>query len=318
MNNLLINISILCLSICHCFGQTWAELKIEPDAIMTYTFNDTLHLPVFLVETMEEKELFYGVKLQMDVCNDQVCLPLEVNLFWDLLGNFHHFSREKNIHFTKFDHDRFVDNDYKKLQEILIDTLSVLRDYEVEELLDKRPNKYSVKVDAVTKPTAPLFSNVTVPGALYTVYTLWHIVNGNIKQELRKYLDENYLKRKWALYFMTSSNPDYQIYFLKYGSSEDIKRYEDQICKLIFAEDDYVPHNAIDALGDKFWSTPDKYNPVLTRITALKSHIINRILNIISMPNNQTKAILTTFLKSDRVSDNQKELILKICENEKQ
>src|SRR5690606_7268942 len=120
------------------------------------------------------------------------------------------------------------------------------------------------------------------------------------------------------MYFATSSIPDYQTYFLKHSSSQAIKRYEDQIVELLFVENDYVPHNAMDALGDKFWSNPGKYNPVLSRITALKSHVINRILNVISAPNNQTKAILTTFRESDRASDKQKELILKICENEKQ
>ncbi len=318
MNNLLINIAIFCSSICLCLGQTWDELNVEPNAIMTYTVNDTLSFPVFLIETSEKKELLYGARLETDVCNDQICLPIQVNLFWDLLGNFHHFSREKDVHFTKFDHDYFVDEDYQKLQEILMDTLAVLRDYDVEDLLEKKPNKYSAEVDAVTKPTAPLFSNVTVPGALYTVYTLWHIVNGSIKQELRKYLDENYQKNGWSLSFATSSIPTYQTYFLNHISSWQVKKYEQQIVELLFADDDYVPHDAIDVLGDTFWSKPNRYNAVLGRITMLKSHVITKILNIISEPDHQTETILIAFQESGGASDKQKELILKICKDEKQ
>src|SRR5690606_21098317 len=143
-------------------------------------------------------------------------------------------------------HQYFQEADYAKLNEIMLDSLSPLRDYQVEDLLDKKAQKYSAEVDAVTRPTSLLFSNVTVPGALYTVYTLWHIVNGPIKQELRAYLDAKYQTRGWADYFARSPNAAYQEYFLKNLQESEVDQRNAQIVALLFAQDDFVPHYAID------------------------------------------------------------------------
>ncbi|MVZ66120.1 hypothetical protein GQF61_09645 [Sphingobacterium sp. DK4209] len=314
----LLLISIACLLYCSSTAQSWTALKKEQQPIMTFTVNDTLSFPVFVVENPADKALYYGTQLQTNVCNDQICLPIEVNLFWDLLGNYHHFSKEESFHFTKFDHKYFDEKDYERLQSILIDSLSPLRDYDVEDLLDKQEKKYSLEIDAVTKPTSALFSNVTVPGALYTVYTLWHIVNGPIKQELNAYANKQYVDRKWASYFANSDVSAYQEYFLKHLDPKEEVLHQDAIINLLFAKDDFTPHYAIDVLENRVLKTPALYNPILKRFDSMKPHVISEIINSISAPNTETKTILKAFQNGPKASPKQKELIEKILNYEKQ
>ncbi|MGH2624704.1 MAG: hypothetical protein ACRDE7_13630, partial [Sphingobacterium sp.] len=273
MNKLIVIIFILILGSVQVQAQSWHELQVQPEPLFNFTVNDTLEFAVLLVKNPLDSNLYYATQLETNVCHDDICLPIQVNLFWDLLGNFHHFSKEKNIRFTKFDHQYFDQNDYKRLQTILTDSLSPLRDYQVEDLLDKQANKFSLEIDAVTRPTSPLFSNVTVPGALYTVYTLWHIVNGPIKQQLNVYLNKHYQQHNWAPSFAGSRNATYQEYFLKHLTPQEATTYRAQIVALLFASDDYVPHYALEELPTEFFESPDKYNQVLQQIDALKAHV---------------------------------------------
>ncbi|MGO1788507.1 MAG: hypothetical protein ACTHZ7_15650 [Sphingobacterium sp.] len=309
---------LLLLSVVVTRGQSWQDLDVKETPVVIHTVNDTLTFPVHLVEDSEDQRLFFATQLQTNVCNDQICLPIEVNLFWDLLGSFHHFSREEGFDFTKFDHQYFDEQDYERLQQILLDSLSALRDYAVEDLLDKEPKKFSFQVDAVTRPTSPLFSNVTVPGALFTVYTLWHIVNGPVKQELFAYTAREYANSAWQSYFATSEVPHYQEYFLKHLDSEQVHQYDREIKDLLFAADDFVPHYAIDVLEENVLKDPLQYNEILGDLENLKSHVVTEIINKIVEPNEESRTILASFQKSAKSSAKQKELIEKILNYEKQ
>jgi len=318
MNKLIVTFCILILGSLQVQAQSWHDLQVQPEPLFNFTVNDTLEFAVSLVENPLDSNLYYATKLETNVCHDDICLPIQVNLFWDLLGNFHHFSKEKNIQFTKFDHQYFDQNDYKRLQTILTDSLSPLRDYQVEDLLDKQANKFSLEIDAVTRPTSPVFSNVTVPGALYTVYTLWHIVNGPIKQQLNAYLNAHYQQHSWAPYFAGSRNAAYQEYFLKHLTPQESSTNMEQIVALLFASDEYVPHYALEVLQQDFFGSPDKYNQVLQQADKLKPHVLTEMLSLISAPNTQSEKLLRDFSDGKKVSAEQKELINKILNDEKQ
>ncbi|NQD69896.1 hypothetical protein HP439_04060 [Sphingobacterium shayense] len=300
-------------------AQSWYSLTKEADPVVIHTVNDTLSFPIYLVQTENDSTLYFGTHLTTNVCNDQVCLPIEVNIFWDLQGNYHHISKEENVRFTKFDHQYFDDADYQKLNEILLDSMSPLRDYQVEDLLDKNAQKYSSEVDAVTRPTSLLFSNVTVPGALYTVYTLWHIVNGPVKQELYAYLNNQYRARNWQQYFAESQKPGYQEYFLKHLDKKEYKQYTRQVIALLYAEDDFIPHYAIDVLESSgAMGNPLQYNAILQQLDKLKPHVITEFINSLSAPDDQSKIILKSFQQNPKANAKQKELITKILNYEEQ
>jgi len=318
MNRIWLTFLIIGLNSFSVFSQSWNSLKKEDKPVFSFTVNDTLNFPVFVVENPVDQAVYYGTQLETNVCNDQVCLPIQVNLFWDLLGNYHHFSKEKNFNFTKFDHQYFDENDYGRLQQILLDSLSPLRDYAVEDLLEKEAKKFSFEIDAVTRPTSPLFSNVTVPGALYTVYTLWHIVNGDIKRKLFLYSNLEYKNRNWQEYFSNSNVPNYQEYFLKHLDETEFEKYKKQVINLLSAEDDFIPHYAIDLLEKTVFKDPLEYNEILKKLNQLKPHVVTEILNSISALNNESKEILLQFVNSAKASPKQKEIIEKIINYEKQ
>lgn len=313
-------LTFLIFIICNAYSnaQDWNDLKKNEIPEFTFTVNDTLNFAIYIVENPIDKAKYYAAKLQTNVCNDQVCLPIEVNLFWDLLGNYHHFSKQSNFNFTKFDHQYFDENDYKRLNNILLDSLSPLRDYAVEDLLEKEAKKFSFEIDAVTRPTSPLFSNVTVAGALYTVYTLWHIVNGPIKNKLYEQTLKSYKELNWQIYFANSKIPSYQEYFLKHLSSTEIEQYKVQIISLLSAEDDFIPHYAIDVLEKNFLQDPVQYNTVLQQLEQLKPHVVTEILNSISAANEETKLILQKFKDNPKSNPKQKEIIEKIINYEEQ
>ena len=311
-------LTFLVFIICNAYSnaQEWNDLKKKEIPEFTFTVNDTLSFAVYIVENPLDKAKYYAAKLQTNVCNDQVCLPIEVNLFWDLLGNYHHFSKQSTFNFTKFDHQYFDENDYKRLNNILLDSLSPLRDYAVEDLLEKEAKKFSFEIDAVTRPTSPLFSNVTVPGALFTVYTLWHIVNGPIKNKLYAQTLKIYKELNWQIYFANSKSPTYQEYFLKQLNSNEIEQYKIQIINLLSADDDFIPHYAIDVLEKNVFKDPVQYNSVLKQLEQLKPHVVTEILNSISAANEETKQILQKFKDKPKSTPKQKEIIEKIINYE--
>lgn len=311
-------LTFLVFIICNAYSnaQEWNDLKKKEIPEFTFTVNDTLSFAVYIVENPLDKAKYYAAKLQTNVCNDQVCLPIEVNLFWDLLGNYHHFSKQSTFNFTKFDHQYFDENDYKRLNNILLDSLSPLRDYAVEDLLEKEAKKFSFEIDAVTRPTSPLFSNVTVPGALFTVYTLWHIVNGPIKNKLYAQTLKIYKELNWQIYFANSKSPTYQEYFLKQLNSNEIEQYKIQIINLLSADDDFVPHYAIDVLEKNVFKDPVQYNSVLQQLEQLKPHVVTEILNSITAANEETKQILQKFKDNPKSTPKQKEIIEKIINYE--
>ncbi|QQD12003.1 hypothetical protein [Sphingobacterium sp. UDSM-2020] len=299
------------------FQSKGQQKPIVPEVSIEYRVNDTLEIQVNLIQDQKTSAYFYHTFLATDICNDKVCLPIQVELFWNLMGEYDHFSVPQGQVFTKFDHQYFDQTDYDLLQEILLDTLSPIRDYAVEEFLDKKEQKYSVELDAITRPTLKVFSNVTVPGALYTVYALWHIVNGNIKQLIRNQLDVVYKQHQFADFFATSNNASYQEYYLEKLTGDQVVAAEPILVRLLFSHDDYIPHYAWRKLGAAYYADPERYNNLLKDLEKLKPHLQLVVLRSLSRPNLRTKEILMDKAQSTILLQNQKELIYKLLNYEK-
>jgi hypothetical protein len=115
---------------------------------------------------------------------------------------------------TKNDHMPFTTQDYYKLQMTLSDENSILGEKSKDELLDKNQTRYSEKIDAFTGATAREIRSAVVEGALYSTYTLWHLVNGDIKQKMREYSLLNY-DAEIEHQLLNSQNPKTMILGLK-------------------------------------------------------------------------------------------------------
>lgn len=182
-----------------------------------------------IIELLSDKGLpvWFGRDIRKVVCLTGQCRMVHLWLFWDGAGNYLRFQEDPGDRLTKTDHTVFTVADYKKLNLILFDTLSVLKDLKQEELIQK-PNKNLGSVDAVSSATQPFLQQYLVRNAAYTCYTLWHTTYGISRKEileiLEKRADVKYLKLifeindptylLWAVDFIRR-HPDYQTMFYR-------------------------------------------------------------------------------------------------------
>lgn len=165
---------------------------------------------------LNEQQAFirYEANLNLPVCDDNLCANVVLKIYWDLAGNYCGFDTIKGKPLTKFDHRPFATYDYQKLDEILRDKNSILRVLEKDELTDKSVKLKSTTVDAVTGATPTSVKDQVIEGAVYSAFTLWHFVNGDIKDSLKHYSKKAF-SDKFGAQMLQSTNHETQIFALK-------------------------------------------------------------------------------------------------------
>jgi len=162
----------------------------------------------------QQQFLRYEANLNMPVCDDNLCANLIVKVYWDLAGNYSGFDTLAGKSLTKFDHRPFTAADYQKLDEILSDKNSILRVLAKDELTDKSVKLKSSTVDAVTGATPASVKEQVVEGAVYSVFTLWHFINGQIKDSIQHFT-KSIFSDKLAKQMLLSSNYETQLFALR-------------------------------------------------------------------------------------------------------
>lgn len=156
----------------------------------------------------------YETSVNRTVCDDTLCANVLLKICWDLAGNYVGFDTIAGKPLTKFDHKRFSDADYKKLNQILKDRNSMLRVLEKSDLVDKSIKLKATSVDAVSGATPATIKNAVVEGAVYSSHTLWHFVNGPVKDSIRAFTLRNY-SEQIASQMLRSGNFETQLFALK-------------------------------------------------------------------------------------------------------
>jgi hypothetical protein len=213
----------------------------------------------------------YEATLNLPVCDDNLCAKVELRMYWDLAGNYNGFDTLTGKPLTKFDHRPFTTADYQKLDGILRDKSSILRVLEKDELTDKSVKLKSSTVDAVTGATPATVKDQVVEGAVYSAFTLWHFVNGAVKDSMMQFT-RNIFSDRLAGQMLQSTNHETQIFALKQLQNSF---YETNITVIL---------------------------DVLTKSSPLvRAYIINKIpLPFIKMENN--KALVALYPKLDSYS----------------
>ena len=124
---------------------------------------------------------FWYRHVDTEVCLTGECNRIEVGIVWDLAGDFKGIEIYKEP-LTKTDHSVFKPADYEKLISILENDWSVLREYSMEDLTDGPVDKD--KVDGTSGATKKEISAESVENAVYTTYTLWHLIHQGEKEQL--------------------------------------------------------------------------------------------------------------------------------------
>ncbi|WP_229599570.1 hypothetical protein [Runella rosea] len=180
----------------------------------TVTINDTTEYTLQLAFDEGGQPLYYFSNLFTPVCLTGECKPVYINFYWDLLGNYTRFDFPKGAVLTRMDHKPFKPEDYEKLQDILANTHSLLKDVSMEDLVGKGTENLADSVDAKAGATLKTVKNEVIDGAVYTCYTLWHIAHGKVVTEMQR-ITETFKNEALLHRFLTDNNHHYQYWAME-------------------------------------------------------------------------------------------------------
>lgn len=240
-----------------CLGQDEGSQNRREKAFVEQ-INDSTRVEVYLQYNERGLPDFYFAHVKTAVCEHGLCRLLVIDVFWDLLGNFLKYELPPGESLTKLDHLEFSKEDHEQLYSILADRGSILRDYPVEDLIVHRPPVKSRKdVDAVSAATRVEVKDAVVSGAVYSTYTLWHIVNGPISSRIEEF-SRPMLTEEMVMRMLYSGNFYYQFFALNYKPVRDPAKFADGVVHLIRNGISYIPYFAIEALPQTCWEN-EKY-----------------------------------------------------------
>jgi hypothetical protein len=226
-----------------CFAQE--SLLSSSGRAFGLMFRDTIPMEVELVFGSDGLPDFYLCHVNTPVCSDGLCRSLILDVYWDLLGNFTRFEVPGHPPLTKWDHLEFSAEDYVKLGEILKDKNSVLGSVrDVNSLFDPTTKKISATVDAVTGATRETIKNAVVPGAVYSSYTLWQLVNGEIPSRIQQYTI-SYRGPDLINKFLLSENYHYHYEALDYLVSTGYEGHLTELVSMLDICDPFVARMAV-------------------------------------------------------------------------
>lgn len=157
--------------------------------------NDSLSGPeLFELQDDNGLPIWFGRYTFKDVCISGVCKMIRLWMFWDGAGNYLGIQVPEDEPLTKSDHTPFEAEDYVKLDAILRDTSSILRDLKQEDLIivpDTIDPYLAYEIDGYTAATQPALADVVVKDAVYSCHTLWHTVYGPVQPEIHRILGNN-------------------------------------------------------------------------------------------------------------------------------
>ncbi|WP_345232976.1 hypothetical protein [Olivibacter ginsenosidimutans] len=289
----------------------------KSEKLFDFDANDSVRVSISLLKNTKDEPQLYTAFLSTGVCSDGLCKPVNIQLYWGLLGNFYTYQTPEGQGLTKFDHEPFSPKDHRMLHTILADTSSLLRDYYVEDLIDPNITRSSKTLDGVTGATNTNFKDASVPGALYTVYTLWHFVNGSIRHRLLAHT-ASMLSDTLIRQLLTSDNSAYQRFMIAHLTEQQAITFQRLLIELIHrSKDEYVPHFALDKLPQKTWQDPKLYNQFVGFLPEVSLPVQTAILTKLTNTPVDTKgsSLLQHYLQETKPSDVQQKLIKEILNN---
>lgn len=219
-------------------------------------FNDTIDGDtLYLQITAEGLPQAAYRKIGTSVCVDNQCRPLQIVIYWDITGRYLGFELPPGEFLSRKEHSPFTETDYLRLHSLLANPYSSLANYKLEELIPQKKNQ-SPGVDAISSATIKDVLNSVVEGAVYTTYTIWHIVYGNSQKEVQK-LGVKYFSEDLAMHILNSQDIDGQIWILNqlvnYKEwSEDL---QGKVLSLINNQNFYLSERAINSFSPKMMAS---------------------------------------------------------------
>jgi len=170
----------------HLYPPTF-EIKSPQVFFELVNFNDTIpNDTLFVVKDENGLIHSYYRNILTGVCIDGECRMLDITLHWSVTGRYLGFKLPQGEFLSKSEHEPFKKKDYERLHDLLADPYSSLANYKMEELVP-----IVDEVDGVTAATIAGVEDYIVEDAVYSTYTIWHIVYGDTQDTIESYTQKN-------------------------------------------------------------------------------------------------------------------------------
>lgn len=239
------------------FVLDWKEgTKLIPEQTEFYIEVDSMGRQDVLALVNERKvPVLYAAEIATPVCADGECKLMNIKFYWTILGEYAGFDRYPMMPLTKHDHDEFRAEDYQKLHRLLADDKNLMGRRRIEQLVEKPKMRTVNGVDAVSGATIARVKESVVSGALYSCYTAWHLVHGDIQEQLKTH-SLSILDKQTILDMLYSINPEYQIFAMEKMDSADYKEHYEQLAKVFRTSTPLVRSIITKRLTSKYKDTP--------------------------------------------------------------
>lgn len=220
----------------------------------------------------------YVSHIETPVCSDTLCNLMDIRMFWTLSGSYWGYDTIPRKPLTKNDHLKFDAKDYEKLHELLMDEQSILRRRHKDDLFDKEARRVSKVVDAVTGATAKEVKEAVVDGAVYSSFTIYHLVHSQLAAVIRDDVRKNLLPGL-ADKLINSARADERIFLIKELSEEQVPAYTAKMVETIPMA---VPRDRLyimKKLPSAAWNRQDVQVPVAAMAEHLDIHSLSHFLN---------------------------------------
>ena len=277
--------------------------------------------------------VLYTADISTPVCADGECKLMNIKFYWTLLGEYAGFDRYPMMPLTKHDHDEFKEKDYQKLHKLLEDDKNLMGRREMEQLVEKPKMRTVNGVDAVSGATIARVKESVVSGALYSCYTAWHLVHGDIQEQL-KANTLSILDKQMTLDMLYSINPEYQIFSMENMETTDYKEHYEQLAKVFRTSTPLVRSIIIKRLTGKFKDKPDLQKPFWNAFDQLDTSSRSLMIKYLneapdyvsevlseklgSMSKNQLKGFLSYLAENDALNTETRNNILEFSKSKSQ
>ncbi|VGO14471.1 hypothetical protein PDESU_03033 [Pontiella desulfatans] len=175
----------VCMSACISAEKAGAETPSVPHEIQAShpALAEGKPTPQTLIQTRDPEGSLLEYYLDVDsvICGDGQCEIISVRLFWDPIGTFLRYEFPKGGDLTKRGHQKFSAKDHEKLQGILSDPASLLKEVNPKDVVSPAQAQTGDEIDGSSGATLLSDKSAIVSGAVYTCYTLWHWVNSPLQ-----------------------------------------------------------------------------------------------------------------------------------------
>nr|MBI1228854.1 hypothetical protein [Cytophagales bacterium] len=231
------------------------DTDLENRELVKQVETDSIRYELWRIDADNGTPEQYMAEIFTPVCYSNKCYPVFINFYWDLLGNFQYFEMPQGKTLTKLDHLPFEPEDYKKMQKILANTSSLLKDYKAEDLVVSTESDLPYGVDAVTGATSKTIQNEVISGAVYSCYTLWHLAHGDIASYIAALTEEN-VDDLLLISFLESTNYHYQYWAIDKvltANRWDEAKFETPLLQIIRGDNLFVAEHVLETMPDKVW-----------------------------------------------------------------